>query len=136
MAVITCSPVSHVRLGRTRTVQRLAYSGDLARTRRDGALHVISTVRVAAQCHHIVELCGVGAERLAAVIEEGKHHASAGEVARGWATGAAVLAGLVAAFDVHRLGAGLQVWARIYIGAVLAGESLQTQTDLALYRSL
>ena len=85
---------------------------------------------------HVVELRRARSERLAAVVEEGKHHASAGEVARGWATGAAVLAGLVAAFDVHRLAAGLQVWARIDIGAVLTGESLQTQTDLALYRSL
>ena len=81
---------------------------------------------------HVVELRRVCPKRLAAVVEEGKQHTGAAGVAGGGAAGAAVLAGLVAAFLIHRLAAGLQVWAWIYIGAVLASESLQTQTDLAL----
>ena len=79
---------------------------------------------------HIVELRRVWPERLAAVREEGKQHASAAGVTGGRATGAAVLAGLVAAFVVQRLGAGLQVWARVYFGAVLAGEPLRNTTSL------
>jgi len=74
---------------------------------------------------HVVELRRVWPERLAAVREEGKQHTSAAGVAGGWATGAAVLAGLVAAFLVQRLGAGLQVWARVCFSAVVAGEPLR-----------
>ena len=56
---------------------------------------------------HIVKLRRVLTERLAAGVEEGKQHASAAGVAGGRAAGAAVLAGLVAAFLIQRLGAGL-----------------------------
>ena len=56
---------------------------------------------------HVVELRRVRPKRLAAVVEEGKQHAGAAGVAGSWAPGAAVLAGLVAAFLVQRSGAGL-----------------------------
>jgi len=56
---------------------------------------------------HVVELRRARSERLAAGVEEGKQHASAAGVAGRRTTGAAVLAGLVAAFLVQRLGAGL-----------------------------
>ena len=56
---------------------------------------------------HVVKLRRVLTERLVTVVEEGKQHASAAGVAGGGATGAAVLAGLVAAFLVQRSGAGL-----------------------------
>ena len=56
---------------------------------------------------HVVELRRVWPKRLAAVVEEGKQHASAAGVAGSRAAGAAVLAGLVAAFLVQGVGAGL-----------------------------
>ena len=56
---------------------------------------------------HIVELRSARPQRLAAVCEEGKQHSSTTDVAGSRTTGAAVLAGLVAAFLVQRAGAGL-----------------------------
>jgi hypothetical protein len=56
---------------------------------------------------HVVELRRIWPKRLAAVVEEGEQHASAAGVAGSRAAGAAVLAGLVAAFLIQRLGVGL-----------------------------